>query len=90
MEEALERAAEHTIVRKARARPEIGNARRAPRLPGPLPVAEAIGAVPRDPEEAPRDRSLEAVVATVSALAGSDARRLQTRTSAVHTKATPS
>jgi class 3 adenylate cyclase len=68
MEDALDRASEHTIAEEGPERSEIGNARARAALAGPLPVAEAIERCREIREEAPLDRSLEAVIDTVSAL----------------------
>ncbi len=68
MEEALDRAFAHTNAEEGPERSEIGNARARAALAGPLPVAEALERCREIREEAPLDRSLEAVIDTVSAL----------------------
>jgi predicted ATPase/class 3 adenylate cyclase len=68
MEEALERAAAHTAEDDASARPGLENARARAALLGPLPVSEALARCDAIREHASGDRSLEAVVAAVSAL----------------------
>jgi class 3 adenylate cyclase len=67
MEEALERAAAHTTDEE-REHAAIGNARARAALAGPLPVPEALARCREIREQAPLDRSLDAVVASVSAL----------------------
>jgi class 3 adenylate cyclase/tetratricopeptide (TPR) repeat protein len=68
MEKALERAGAHASGDEGRARPELENARARAALLGPSPVPEALARCDAIRERAPGDRSLEAVVAAVSAL----------------------
>src|SRR5262249_20885759 len=67
MEEALDRAAAHSRE-DGPERSEIGNARARAALAGPLPVEEALQRCREIREQAPLDRTLEAVVSTVSGL----------------------
>jgi class 3 adenylate cyclase/tetratricopeptide (TPR) repeat protein len=68
MEEALDRASAHAVTEEGPERSEIGNARARAALAGPLPVVAGLERCREIREQAPLDRSLEAVVDTVSAL----------------------
>jgi class 3 adenylate cyclase/tetratricopeptide (TPR) repeat protein len=68
MEEALDRAEAHTSGDEAPELSLIGNARARTALAGALPVPDAIARCREIRERAPLDRSLEAIVETVSAL----------------------
>jgi tetratricopeptide (TPR) repeat protein len=68
MEEALAKAHSHAGAEPGRERVEIWNGLARAALAGPLPVPEAIARCREIAAEAPPDRALEAVLATVSAL----------------------
>lgn len=68
MEEALDRARNHTGAESGRARLEIRNGMARAALAGPLPVPDAIRRCRELGAEEPTDRALEAVLATITAL----------------------
>jgi class 3 adenylate cyclase/predicted ATPase len=68
MEEALARALEHAGVEAGREQFEIWNGMARAALAGPLPVPDALARCREIGTSAPANRSLEAVLATISAL----------------------